>query len=39
MRTIHVLRSTRSYCIDGISWGDEEEGVMISLRAHDGLYS
>ncbi|HET8669513.1 MAG TPA: hypothetical protein VFM05_02470 [Candidatus Saccharimonadales bacterium] len=33
MRTIHVLRSGRNYFIDGIYWGDDEEGVIIYLRA------
>ena len=33
MRTIHVLRSGRNYFIDGIYWGDDEEGVMMYLRA------
>ena len=32
MRTIHVLRSGRNYFIDGIFWGDDEEGVMTYLR-------
>ena len=32
MRTIHVLRSGRNYFIDGIYWGDDEEGVMMYLR-------
>ena len=32
MRTIHVLRSARNYFIDGIYWGDDEEGVMMYLR-------
>lgn len=32
MRTIHVLRSGRNYFIDGIYWGDDEEGVIIYLR-------
>ena len=31
MRTIHVLRSGRSYFIDGIFWGDDEEGVRFYL--------
>ena len=33
MRTIHVLRSGRTYFIDGIYWGDDEEGVIMYLRA------
>jgi hypothetical protein len=33
MRTIHVLRSGRSYFIDGIFWGDDEEGVIQYLKA------
>ena len=33
MRTIHVLRSARNYFIDGIFWGDDEEGVILYLRA------
>ena len=33
MRTIHVLRSARNYFIDGIFWGDDEEGVVMYLRA------
>ena len=33
MRTIHVLRSGRNYFIDGIFWGDDEEGVILYLRA------
>jgi hypothetical protein len=33
MCTIHVLRSARNYFIDGISWGDDEEGVILYLRA------
>ena len=32
MRTIHVLRSGRNYFIDGIYWGDDEEGVILYLR-------
>ena len=31
MRTIHVLRSGRNYFIDGICWGEDEEGVMLYL--------
>ena len=33
MRTIHVIRSGRNYFIDGIYWGDDEEGVVMYLRA------
>ena len=33
MRTIHVLRSGRNYFIDSIFWGDDEEGVILYLRA------
>jgi hypothetical protein len=33
MRTIHVLRSGRNYFIDGIYWGDDEEGVSLYLKA------
>jgi hypothetical protein len=33
VRTIHVFRSARNYFIDGIYWGDDEEGVMMYLRA------
>ena len=33
MRTIHVMRSGRSYFIDGTFWGDDEEGVMLYLSA------
>ena len=33
MRTIHVLRSGRNYFIDGIYWGDDEEGVTLYLSA------
>ena len=32
MRTIHVYRAAREYFVDGISWGDEEEGVRFYLR-------
>ena len=31
MRTIHVYRAARDYFVDGIYWGDEEEGVKFSL--------
>ena len=45
MRSIHVYRSARDYFVDGIYWGDDEEGVMLYLRAkgvpprrdHEGL--
>jgi hypothetical protein len=33
MRTIHVLRSGPNYFIDGIYWGDDEEGVILYLRS------
>jgi len=33
MRSIHVYRSARDYFVDGIYWGDDEEGVMLYLRA------
>jgi len=33
MRTIHVYQSGRDYFIDGIYWGDDEEGVMLYLSA------
>ena len=33
MRTIYVLRSGGNYFIDGIYWGDDEEGVIMYLRA------
>jgi hypothetical protein len=33
MRTIDVLQSARDYFIDGIYWGDDEEGVRRYLRA------
>jgi hypothetical protein len=33
MRMIHVLRSGRDYVIDGLYWGDDEEGVRLYLRA------
>ena len=32
MRTIHVFRSGCNYFIDGIYWGDDEEGVILYLR-------
>ena len=31
MRTIHILRSGRTYFIDGIFWGDDAEGVRLYL--------
>ncbi len=33
MRTIHVFQAGRDYFIDGIFWGDDEEGVVMYLRA------
>jgi hypothetical protein len=33
MRTIPVLRSGHTCCIDGIEWGTMKEGVLMSLRA------
>jgi hypothetical protein len=33
MRTIHVYHSGRDYFIDGIFWGDDEEGVILYLKA------
>ena len=33
MRMIHVYQSGRDYFIDGIYWGDDEEGVILYLRA------
>jgi len=33
MRTIHVFQAGRDYFIDGIFWGDDEEGVRMYLRA------
>ena len=33
MRTIHVYRAARDYFVDGIYWGDDEEGVMLYLGA------
>jgi hypothetical protein len=33
MRTIHVFQAGRDYFIDGIYWGDDEEGVTMYLRA------
>ena len=45
MRSTHVYRSARDYFVDGIFWGDDEEGVIVYLRAkgvpprrdHEGL--
>jgi hypothetical protein len=31
LRTIHVYRAARDYFIDGIYWGDDEEGVRFYL--------
>ena len=31
MRTIHVYRAARDYFVDGIYWGDDEEGVKFYL--------
>jgi hypothetical protein len=33
MRTIHVFQAGHNYFIDGIYWGDDEEDVMMYLRA------
>ena len=33
MLTIHVYRSARDYFVDGIYWGDDEEGVIMYLKA------
>jgi hypothetical protein len=33
MRTIHVVQAGHNYFIDGIYWGDDEEGVLTYLRA------
>jgi len=33
MLSIHVSRSARDYFVDGIYWGDDEEGVILYLRA------
>ena len=33
MRTIHLYRAAREYFVDGIYWGDDEEGVLLYLRA------
>jgi hypothetical protein len=32
MRTIHVYRAARNYFVDGIYWGNEEEGVKFYLE-------
>jgi hypothetical protein len=32
MHTIHVYRVAREYFVDGIYWGDDEEGVLHSLQ-------
>ena len=32
MRTIHVYRTARNYFVDGIYWGDDEEGVRFYLE-------
>jgi hypothetical protein len=32
MRTVHVYRAARNYFVDGIYWGDEEEGVRFYLQ-------
>jgi hypothetical protein len=31
VRTIHVSRAAREYFVDGIYWGDDEEGVRFYL--------
>ena len=31
MRTIHLYRAARDYFVDGIYWGDDEEGVRFYL--------
>jgi hypothetical protein len=33
MRTIHIFQAGRDYFIDGIFWGDDEEGVILYLKA------
>jgi len=33
VRTIHVFQAGHDYFIDGIFWGDDEEGVVMYLRA------
>ena len=32
MRTIHVYRAAHNYFVDGIYWGDDEEGVKFYLK-------
>jgi hypothetical protein len=32
MRMIHVLRTGRDFVIDGLYWGDDEEGVCRYLK-------
>jgi hypothetical protein len=32
MRTIHVYRAACDYCVDGIYWGDDAEGVKFYLE-------
>jgi len=32
MRTIHIYRAARNYFVDGIYWGDDEEGVKFYLE-------
>ena len=32
MRTIHIYCAARNYFVDGIYWGDEEEGVKFYLE-------
>jgi hypothetical protein len=31
LRTIHIYRAARDYFVDGIYWGDDEEGVRFYL--------
>jgi hypothetical protein len=31
LRTIHVYRAAREYFVDGLYWGDDEEGVRFYL--------
>ena len=33
MRTIHLFQTGCDYFIDGIFWGDDEEGVRLYLSA------
>jgi hypothetical protein len=33
MLRIHIYRSGRDYFIDGLYWGDDEEGVIKYLKA------